>query len=328
MKRIGVVGAGAMARVRTRALLATGKVEVVAVASRRLARAEAFGAEVGCSQCFDDYQRVTDMRPDAVLVEVPHAVQDEVVLWAIDAGLHVLIGGVLATREAVGEQIRDRADRAGLVVEAGFQARYAAPWTTAHEHLRQGRLGRVVAVRSVALWAGDPATWYYDQQASAGMPLTHMTYCFINPIRWIMGDPRFVSAFANRIAHTDPGLVEQETCVANLLFDGDVLCSLTAGYVKGGDRPVSSVTFLGTDATLEVLPSEEAGGSTVACRGSDTQRTVFDGAPNAFQAQADAFLAAIDGANTCRNTPAQTIGDLRVAEAIVASAAEKRTVVL
>ncbi len=29
------------------------------------------------------------------------------------------------------------------------------------------------------------------------MPLTHMTYCFINPVRWLAGDPQFVSAFAN-----------------------------------------------------------------------------------------------------------------------------------
>ena len=74
MKRIAVVGAGGMARVRTRALLSTGQVEICGVAARRLATAQKLGAEIGCvaSVCFDDYGRLTDTRPDAILVEVPH----------------------------------------------------------------------------------------------------------------------------------------------------------------------------------------------------------------------------------------------------------------
>ena len=329
MKRIAVVGAGGMARVRAQALLATGAAEIVGVAARHLPRAQAFGAEVQCSFCVDDYRRLRDARPDAVLVEVPHAAQDEIVLWALEQRCHVLIGGVLAGDADTAGRIHDLARANKVVVEAGFEARYSACWVEARRMVAAGELGRLVAVRSIALWGGDPATWYYDQAASGGMPLTHMTYCFINPLRWLLGDPVNVAAFANRVQHTAPGLVREESCVASVLFPNDVLGSLTAGFVKPGAVPAWSVTLLGTRQAVEVAPAESgAGGRLTIYRGAEVATRDFADAPNAFDVQARAFLRAVDGHNECRNSPADTMGDVRVAEAIVTAVRERRVVTL
>ena len=328
MKQIAVIGAGSMARVRARALLATGQAEICAVAARHQGSAEAFGAEIGCALCFDDFRRVVEASPEAVLVEVPHAAQDDIVLWALETGLPVLIGGSLASSVRVGEAIRQVSEARELVVEAGYEARYHSVWEAARDELAAGRIGRMVAARALALWDGDPATWYYSQQISGGMPLTHMTYCFINPLRWLLGEPTHVSAFANRKAHTAAGLIEQETCIANLVFPDDVLGSLTAGFVKPEALPAWSVTFLGTDGALEVTPVD-LGGGTLTIYDVDGARTRdFAGARDAFEAQAAVFLGALDGTDTCRNTPRDTLGDLQVAEAIMASVRDKRTIAL
>jgi predicted dehydrogenase len=316
-----------MARVRARALLSTGRVEICGVAARRLAPAQEFAAELGCGWAADDYRRLAETRPEAVLVEVPHAAQDAIVLWALEQRFHTLVGGVLATTVAAAERISGLAERHGLTVEAGFEARYSACWQAARELLTTGALGRPVAARSFALWGGDPATWYYQQAASGGMPLTHMTYCFVNPLRWLLGEPRYVSAFANRALHTQPGLVEQETCVANLAFESGALASLTAGFVKPGDVPSWSATLIGTEAAVEVCPAESgAGGRVIVYRGAQAEERDYAGAPNAFDVQARAFVDALDGAGTCWNPPAATIGDIRVAEAIVAAATTRRVI--
>jgi len=181
-------------------------------------------------------------------------------------------------------------------------------------------LGQVVAIRTMALYDADPKSWYYQQQASGGMPLTHMTYCFINAIRWILGDPVCVSAFANRLRETGPGMVNEETCVANLQFDGDVVCSMTAGYVRPGDVP-ESVLLLGTDGAVE-FSSEK---TLTLYRGAHSETTDFF-ARDAFEVQAEAFIGAMDGLDACRNSPGDTIGDIRVAEAIVASLRQKKVV--
>jgi myo-inositol 2-dehydrogenase/D-chiro-inositol 1-dehydrogenase len=328
MKRIAIVGAGWMARTRARALLASGQVSICAVASRHLATAQAFAAEIGCATCFDDYRQLITVQPDALLVEVPHSAQDEIVFWALEHRLPLLIGGVLAANTANAQRILELSQRSRLVVEAGFEARYSAPWIAAKAMLDSGQLGDLVAIRSIALWGGDPNTWYYRQRDSGGMPLTHMTYCFINPIRWLVGNPHAVSAFANRKLHTAPGLVAEETCIANLLFEGDVLGSLTAGFVKPGNIPSWTATFIGTRAAVELFPTENGVGHLLLYHADQCERRTFESAGDPFEHQAAAFLAALDGGNECRNTPADTIDDIRIAEAIVASATQRRTILL
>lgn len=328
MKRIAIVGAGGMARTRARALLASGQVDICAVASRHLSTAQAFAAEIGCATCFDDYHQLITVEPDALLVEVPHGAQDEITCWALEQRLHLLIGGVLATNSENAQRILELSRRNRLIVEAGFQARYSAPWVATKAMLDSGQLGDLVAIRSIALWGGDPNTWYYRQRDSGGMPLTHMTYCFVNPIRWLAGNPRAVSAFANRKLHTTAELVTEETCVANLLFDGDVLGSLTAGFVKPADIPSWTVTLLGTRAAIELFPGENGVGHLRLYHAGQCECRQFESAGNPFELQATAFLASLDGGNECRNTPADTIDDIRIAEAIVASANQRRTIIL
>lgn len=324
MARIALIGAGFMARVRGKALQAAGA-EIVAVAARHLDTAQACAGDLGCAAWFDDYRRVLDAKPDAVLVEVPHAAQHEIVVWALKQGLHVLIGGSLAGSAHEGEEIRALAAHKGLVVEAGYQARYQDLFETVKKMLRDGAIGELVAVRSIALWGGDPATWYYSQTMSGGMPLTHMTYCFINPVRWLLdADPLAVSAFANRKKHTASDLIAEETCAATLLFPGDVPYSITAGFVKPGELPGWSLTLIGTEGALDISPEDMAPGSLIAYYPDRTAPMTFTN--NGFTEQAAAFLAALAGDNQCRNTPAMTIGDLKTAEAIVESARRKQTI--
>jgi predicted dehydrogenase len=322
-KRIAVIGAGGMARVRTEAFLATNKATICGVASRTLSSAQKFGDDIGCAKCFTDYHRLVETLPDTVLVEVPHAAQDDIVLWALNQGLHVQIGGCLASSSIVAEQIKSISESRGLVVEAGYDARYSAMWGAAKRLVTDCSLGKTAVVRSIALWDGDPKSWYYEQEISGGMPLTHMTYCFINPIRWILGDPLCVSALTNRIKHTATGMIEEETCVANLQFGDDVICNMTASFIKPGDVPGWSVLFLGTNGAIEILPEEN---TLIIYRDGRTETKDFSSARDAFEVQAEVFLAAIDGPDECRNTPDETIGDIKVAQAIVASSRQNKIV--
>ena len=123
MKRIAIAGAGNMARARGRAFLDSGA-QICSVAARHEASARACAAELDCSCYYDDYRRLAENGPDAILIETPHKIQDEIALWALDAGFDVLIGGCLASGLEQGQQIVDRAQQRGR----GFQpARGPAP---------------------------------------------------------------------------------------------------------------------------------------------------------------------------------------------------------
>jgi predicted dehydrogenase len=325
--RIAIIGAGMMAERRGRAFVATGRAEVCAVVSRRLERARRLGAIVDCAACFDDPEGLRATAPDAVLIEVPHRQQDALSVWALESGWHVLIGGCLAASIEGGLRIGRLAAERCLVAEAGYEARYKAVWEAARGIVLEGEIGQPVAIRSIALFPADPSSWYYSERASGGMPLTHMTYAFVNPARWIFGEPMQVSAFANRIAGTSEDSVREETCTANLLFPGNVVCNMTAGYVSSGGE-WWSFTVVGTRGVLDVHPSTMEPGELVHYRGPSVTRHRFDDLPDAFITQAHAFLNAISGADTCRNLPSDSLGDIRVANAISQSARELRSISL
>jgi len=316
--KIAVVGAGNLARLRARAFLKTGRARICAVASRHIETARRLGAEIGCEDCFDDYRRIVEARPDAVLVEVPHGAQDAVTLWALENGLNVMVGGCLATLPETADRIVALSRERGLVVEAGYEARYAADWQAVKDALDGGHLGRMVAVRAVALWDGDPRSWYYSERESGGMPLTHMTYCFINPLRYLLGEPRCVSAFANRVRETASDMIEQETCIANWVFPGEVLCSMTAGFVKPPEMPAWSVELIGTQGGAEIRPLE--GKVRIYGSGGTRQHDLPDAPQEAFVKQAEAFLDALAGDLASLRCPASAAApDVHAAQAVVES---------
>lgn len=314
--RLGVIGAGRMARRRLTAMLATGRVTLCGVAARSAESARRMADEFGGAPAIADYRALAATRPQAVLLEVPHNVQDAAALWVVEQGWHLLLGGPLATTSAAAAALEAAADARGVIVEAGFEARYKPVWERARALIEAGRIGRITAGSGVALWPADPASWYYDEDLSGGMPLTHMTYCFLNPLRWLLGEPRVTGALANRLLHTSPRHVREESCVALFEFPGDVPISLTASYVRAATPQSWNVRLFGTRAVLEIEPDEAGPGRLRVLQGDACEEHAFDTTADGFDRQAAAFLETIAGGDACRNRPRDCLGDIAAVETI------------
>ncbi|MEA2822726.1 MAG: hypothetical protein QOJ86_4730 [Bradyrhizobium sp.] len=314
--RLGVIGAGRMARRRLAAMLATRRVMLCGVAARSAESARRIADEFGGAPAVTDYRELATTRPEAVLLEVPHNVQDAAALWVVEQGWHLLLGGPLATTSAAAVALEAAAQARGVIVEAGFEARYKPVWECARALIEAGRIGRIAAGSGVALWPADPSSWYYDEELSGGMPLTHMTYCFLNPLRWLLGEPRVAGALANRLVHTSPHHVREESCVALLDFPGDVAISLTASYLRAAVHQSWNVRLSGTRAVLEIEPDEAGPGRLRVLEGDASEEHVFAASADGFDRQAAAFLETIAGGDACRNRPRDCRGDIAAVEAI------------
>ncbi len=314
--RLGVIGAGRMARRRLAAMLESHRVVLCGVAARSMDSARRMADEFGGAPAVTDYRELAATRPHAVLLEVPHDVQDAAALWVVEQGWHLLLGAPLATTRAAAAALEAAADARGVIVEAGFEARYKPVWEHARALIEAGRIGRITAGSGVALFPADPASWYYDEASSGGMPLTHMTYCFLNPLRWLLGEPRVAGALANRLAHTSPRHVREESCVALLDFPGDVPISLTASYVRAASHQSWNVRLFGTRAVLEIEPDESGPGRLRVLEGEACEEQTFAAPDDGFGRQAAAFLDTIGGADACRNRPRDCRGDIAAVEAI------------
>ncbi len=318
-----------MARARGRAFLETGRAEICAVAAKHLKTAQECAAELGCDTHFDDFRRLESSRPDAILIETPHKIQDEIALWALAAGFDLLIGGCLASSVKNGEEILELAARHNRVVEAGYQRRYDPAWEEIHRLIGDGTLGEPVMAVSMALWNADPSIWYYDQDASGGMPLTHMSYCYLNAIRWIMGRPTAVSAVANQKVEMAPGRVKEETCGALIQIEGGSFISATASYAGPDGMDSDETRFLCTEGGIRTNVEDDPGVVSITLyRGGDTEVRSFKNKPSPFVRQAEAFLEAMEAGGEALNPPEDALLDLRIAEAISISAREARRVML
>ena len=328
-RRIAVAGAGSMARSRGRAFLDTGRAEICGVASRHLETARRCAAELGCEFCCDDFRRLAETRPDALLIEVPHRPQDEIALWALDAGLDLLIGGNLTSCMENGSQIPDLASRQGRIVEVGYQRRYDPAWEEIRRLIIGGILGEPVMAVSMALFDADPRSWYYDQETSGGMPLTHLSYCYLNAIRWILGKPSTVAAMANRKVETAPGRVLEETCGVLVGFENGAFASATASYIDSQGMTDAGTRFLCTEGSVQPNAEDTPGTVSITVfQGGRSEVRVFSNEPAPFVHQAGAFLDAIETRDEARNPPEDALMDIRVAEAISISAREHRTITL
>ena len=312
-----------MARTRGRAFLATGDAEICAVASQHMETARICAAELDCGFYGDDFRCLGEAQPDAVLIETPHKAQDEIAAWALGEDLDLLIGGSLASCVASGNKIVQLAAERGRLVEVGYQRRYDPAWVEIRRLIQGGVLGEPIMAVSMALWNPDPESWYYDQDASGGMPLTHLSYCYLNATRWVLGDPETVASMANRKAETSPGRVLEETCAACIGFESGAFASVTASYASPEGMSDAETRFVCSEGGIQV----HADSITVFRQGKSENHS-FKGAPSPFIRQAQSFLHALENREHLQNPPEDAIVDLRIAAAISLSVQENRTVFL
>ena len=103
----------------------TDRVDVVAVASRDAARAEAYAVEHGLERSHGSYEALlADDEIDGVYISLPNRLHHEWTLAALDAGKHVLCEKPYSRRPAEVEEAYDRAGSAGLVLMEAFMYRH------------------------------------------------------------------------------------------------------------------------------------------------------------------------------------------------------------
>ena len=150
MIRIGVLGT---ARVVPYALLAPAKemqdVEVTAIASRAMHRAEAFAARHGIQHRFGSYEALPGAREiDAVYIALPPALHYEWARRAIEAGKHVLCEKPLAVNATQARELVILAKQHGRVLVEAMHVRYLDRLRRQRELVAGGELGRVLRINS------------------------------------------------------------------------------------------------------------------------------------------------------------------------------------
>jgi predicted dehydrogenase len=310
--RVAVIGAGAIARRAHIPALRKAGADVVAVASRSLASAQAAADEAGGADVSDDWRSVIGRDDvDAVDVCTPNRLHAEMTIAAAEAGKHVLVEKPLATTVEEADRMIAAAEAAGVVLMPAHNLRFAPPFVAARDAVAAGRIGTPLAVRS-AFGHGGPqtwaptATWFRDAEQAGGGALLDLGVHVADVLRVVLGDDVVeVAAFLQGGA---PGSEDAGTALVR--FAGGATGSLHASWVTR-PGPDLQLTVSGTEGALHL--------------DSRTPATLFPGAggdpePLPIPTEADDPYAVFVRSIESGTPPPVTAEDGRAAVAIIAAA--------
>ncbi len=128
--------------------------QIVAIASRDQATADATAKRLGIPKAYGSYQALLDDPSIEVIYNpLPNHLHVPVTLEAVKRGKHVLCEKPIAITAKEAEQLR--AVPKGVHVAEAFMVRYNPPWQKARELMQSGALGRPVGVQVFFAYFND-----------------------------------------------------------------------------------------------------------------------------------------------------------------------------
>jgi myo-inositol 2-dehydrogenase/D-chiro-inositol 1-dehydrogenase len=318
--RVALIGAGRMGAFHgeTLARRLPGTV-LAAVVDPVPGAAQALVDRIGAGAAETDLTRVlADPTVDAVAIAAPARTHADLVVAAAAAGKHVFCEKPMALTPAEADRAIEAAAAADVVLQVGFNRRFAADWAAARTLLDAGELGTPRLLRSLTR---DPGGFDPSRVPPHTIFLETLIHDF-DTVRFLNPGAEAVEVYATADALVEPewrdrGL--QDTSVVMITFDNGATAVVEAcfeaayGYdVRGEVFGSSGMATMG-DGRRSGMVFSGSGGRTV-----DTARSDQELLHDAYVAELAAFAAAVRG-----DAPAPVGGeDARAALAIAVAAME------
>jgi myo-inositol 2-dehydrogenase/D-chiro-inositol 1-dehydrogenase len=292
---------------------------LAAVADAAPGAAERLVGTLGEGRAYTDAAQLwDDADVDAVVIATPARTHADLVAAAAGAGKAVFCEKPMAVTLAHVDRAIDAARAAGVVLQVGFNRRFAPDWAAARQLIDSGRLGTPRLLRSLTRDPGgfDPARVLPDTIFLETLIHDFDTLRFLNP----GAEPVEVHAIADALVEPEwrnRGLLD--TAVVVVRFDNGAIATAEAcfqasyGYdIRGEVLGSGGMAQMGDGRRTGLVFSDAAGRQIETARGD---QELFAGA---YVAELAAFVEAVRG-----GSPAPVTGeDAREALAIAVAAAE------
>ncbi|MGD8347372.1 MAG: Gfo/Idh/MocA family oxidoreductase [Lysobacterales bacterium] len=220
--------------------------ELLAVASRRMDRAQAFASEFGIPRAYGSYEEMlADPDIDAVYVSTPHTLHLSNSMQAIAAGKAVLCEKPLTVAPGEAEELFAAAEQAGVYLMEAMWTWFLPAVQTALEWHDSGRIGKLLHVKADFGFPMpfDPASRVYARELAGGCLLDMGIY----PI-----------ALAWLFTRSDPLSIQVQHHLAPNGADDDVLMHFDLGECQAAlstsfrARLPNSAWLIGDEGTIGI----------------------------------------------------------------------------
>ena len=204
---------------------ASPKVDLIAVASRDQARAEAYAREWEIERAHGSYEALlADPDVEAVYISLPNTLHCEWSIRAVEAGKHVLCEKPLTRHPDEAAAAFDAADKAGRILSEAFMYRHNPQTRRLRALVDEGAIGEPRLVRSVFSYSlYDRGNIRLQTEVEGGALMDVGCYC-VSGSRLVGGEP--LSVFGQAwYGETGTDWV----FTGSMRFPGDVLATFDCG---------------------------------------------------------------------------------------------------
>jgi predicted dehydrogenase len=193
--RFGIISTAHINRLVLAGARESDRADVVAVASRDLARAEEYAREHGIERAHGSYEALLeDTDVEAVYISLPNSLHVEWSVKALEAGKHVLCEKPLSRRAVDVERAFDAADAAGRILAEAFMYRHNPQTAKLVELVDGGAIGRLRLIRAAfSFTVEDDANVRLANDLDGGGLMDVGCYC-VSGSRLLGGEPERVYA--------------------------------------------------------------------------------------------------------------------------------------
>jgi len=291
----------------------TDRVDVVAVASRDRARADAYARERGIERAHGSYEALlADPGVDAVYVSLPNSLHVEWTLRALDAGKHVLVEKPLTRRREEAERVFDAAESAGRLVMEAFMYRHHPQTKRLAELVRGGAIGELRTVRAAFTFSiASQTDVRLDPSLEGGSLMDVGCYC-INMTRLLAGEPEAFAGFQTLA----PGGVDIRFA-GTIQHPGGVLSHFDSGFDAPLRQEVEAVGSEGTAVVRTAWAIDEPG---IELRRGDSVERIEIEPIDRYMLQLENFAAAVAGEEEPLLGREDAVGQARALESLYTAA--------
>jgi predicted dehydrogenase len=294
------------------------RVDVIAVASRDAARAEAYARERGIERAYGTYEDLlADPDVEAVYISLPNSLHVEWSVRALEAGKHVLCEKPMSRRAADVERAFDVAEESGRLLMEAFMYRHNPQTARLLELVDGGAIGRLRLVRTAfGFPLADPENVRLNSSLDGGGLMDVGCYC-VSGTRLLGGEPEQV--YGEQVL-SQSGVDELFT--GTMRFPGDVLGQFDSGLVLPERDELEAIGEEGSlflddpwHCTRPVIELRTDGVEEIAVEPADSYRLQLENMSDAIRGEAELLLGREDA-----------VGQARAIEALYRSATEGRPV--
>lgn len=298
-----------------------------AIASRQLDRAEGVARNFGIERSYGSYDELlANPEIDAVYNPLPNHLHVPVTLQALQAGKHVLCEKPLAMTQAEARQVAKAASAANRQVAEAFMVCHHPQWVRARELLREGRIGKPLAIQVLFSYSNTDPDNVRNQADIGGGGLYDIGCYAVRAGRWLFdSEPEAVCAVMDR----DPEFGTDRLTTGAIRFPNGSHLGFT---VATQSALTQQMTILGAEGYMLFdapfnCPSDHAA-RLIIDEGSDLfgkgrQVEVLPPADQ-YRLQVEEFSRAIVSGKTPLNGPEDTIRNASAIEALTRASVSER----